>query len=812
METMFQDLRYTFRQLLKSPGFTATAVLTLALGIGANVAVFCVINATLLNPSGVPHPDQIVAVRAKYSVGDLKNISISPPDFGDAVVAKNIFTSAAVMRRANFNYTVSGTTPERLTGAAVSWQWFDVFWTRPYLGRVFRSEEDQPGANHEAVLSYLTWKQRFGGDPGIIGRTLLLNQESYQVIGVAAPDFNWPNQAELWVPLALPPGNYFDNKNRYNEFLFSVARLRPGVTNEQANSFLTLRSSQLVAAEGSNSFGRASGWGMFCMPLVDFVAGDLRKPLFLLLAAVLSVLLIACANIAGLQLARASGKQREVSIQIALGVTRSRLIRSAFLESLLLAVAGVILGLLIAWASIPLLLLLAPTTLAQNITIHLGWPILLFLIAVGTACVLLCGVAPAWQMTHSRWFQALQESGRSETSSRARQRLRSSLVITEIAVAMCLLVGAGLLVRSLQQVQQLETGFNPHGVMSASLALPPTAYKTDEQKAAFFAAVEDQLKNSPGIVSAAFADSLPFSNGGGSSSFAIKGRTVAPNDPGPHGNIHAISPDYFTTLGIPLVRGRFFSPQDRLKTEQVAIVDETLAHQYWPNEDPLGQQINFGGNSPWMMIIGLVKHAKTSSLEADNTEGYYYLPIAQSPQNVASLVVRTNTSRPESAVDSMQAAVHAIDSNQPLYDLKTMEERVDASLTGRRFLVVLLSIFAGLALLLAAVGLYGVISYSVRMRTRELGIRMALGARRTDILRMILGNGMQLATAGLVLGLLATVAIGRVLSSLLYRVSLLNPLTLLVTAVLLASTVLFACYVPARRAAALEPMRTLRED
>ncbi|HTR26703.1 MAG TPA: ABC transporter permease [Terriglobales bacterium] len=812
MDNIFQDLRYTLRQLLKTPGFTLTAVLTLALGIGANVAVFCVINATLLNPSGVPHPDQIVAVRARYSVGDLKNINISPTDFGDAVVAKNIFTSAAVMRRANFNYTASGTTPERLTGAAVSWQWFDVFWARPYLGRVFRPEEDQPGANHEAVLSYLTWKQRFGGDPGIIGRTLLLNQESYQVIGVAAPEFNWPNQAELWVPLALQTSAYFDNKNRYNEYLFSAARLRPGVTSEQANSFLAVKSAQLVDAEGQNGFGRAAGWGMFCMPLVDFVAGDLRKPLFLLLAAVMSVLMIACANIAGLQLARASGKQREVSIQIALGVTRSRLIRSAFLESLLLAVAGVVLGMLIASVSIPLLLLLVPTALASNITIHVGWPILLFLAAVAGACALLCGVAPAWQMTHSRWFQALQESGRSETSSRARQRLRSGLVIAEIAVAMCLLVGAGLLVRSLQQVQQLETGFNPAQLMSASISLPPTIYKNDEQQSAFFASAEDQLKNQSGIVTAAFADSLPFSNGGGSSSFSIKGRTVPPNDPGPHGNIHGISPDYFTALGIGLVRGRFFTPQDRLKTEPVAIVDETLAHTYWPNEDPIGQQINFGGNSPWMTIVGLVKHAKTSSLEADNTEGYYYLPIAQSPVNNASIVVRTASSRPQSAVESMRAAVRAVDANVPIYDLKTMEERVDSSMTGRRFLVVLLSIFAGLALLLAAVGLYGVITYSVRMRTRELGIRMALGAQRTDILRMILGTGMQLALAGLVLGFLVTFTVGRVLSSLLYRVSLLNPLTLIVTAFLLSSTVLFACYVPARRAAALEPMRTLRED
>jgi predicted permease len=314
------------------------------------------------------------------------------------------------------------------------------------------------------------------------------------------------------------------------------------------------------------------------------------------------------------------------------------------------------------------------------------------------------------------------------------------------------------------------------------------------------------------VKSAAFADALPFDNNGGSASFSIKGQTVAPDSPGPHGNIRLISPDYFATLGISLVRGRVFSPQDRLKTAPVAIVDETLARRYWPNEDPLGQHINFGDQTPWMEIVGVVKHAKTSSLEADNAEGYYYLPVSQSPPRMASIVVRSSGADPESLATSMQSAVSAVDAGLPLYDLKTMEQRVDESLTGRRFLVLLLSAFAGLALLLAAVGLYGVISYSVRMRTRELGIRMALGAQRTDVMGLILGKGMQLAATGLVLGLAGTLAAGRVLSSLLYQTSLLNPLTLMVTILLLASTVLLACYVPARRAAALEPMRTLREE
>ena len=810
--TIFQDLRYALRQLRKSPGFTATAILTLALGIGANIAVFSVINASLLNPSGIPHPDQVVALRAKYSLGDLGNINISPPDFADAVAGKNIFTSAAVMQRSAFNYSASGSTPERLNGASVSWQWFDVFWARPKLGRVFRPEEDQPGANREVVLSFLAWKQRFGGDPGIIGRTLLLNQDSYQVIGVMGADFNWPNEAELWVPLALPLADYSNSQLRHNEFLFGAARLRLGVTNAQANAYLALQSAQQITAEGQNGFSQSAGWGMFSMPLVDFVAGSLQKPLYLLLAAVVSVLLIACANIAGLQLARASGKQREVSIQIALGASRSRLIRGALLESLLLASAGLILGLAIAQTTIPLLLLLAPSNLARNITIHIGWPVVIFLAVVGISCVFFCGVAPAWQMTHVRWFQTLQEGGRSETSSRSRQRLRSALVVSEIAVAMLLLVGAGLLVRSLQQVEELATGFNPDGLMSASVSLPPTVYKDNESRAAFFTAVEQQMKSIPRVSNAAFADALPFTNDGGASSFDIKGRPTARNDPGPHGNIRVISPDYFTTLGIALVRGWFFSSQDRLTTREVAIVDETLAQRYWPNEDPVGQYIHPGQNGPWMEIVGLVKHAKTSSLEADNTEGDYYLPITQSPPKVASIVVRSNGARPDTLASGMQGAVSAVDASLPLYDFKTMEQRVDESLVGRRFLVLLLSMFAGLALLLAAIGLYGVISYSVRMRTRELGIRMALGAQRSEVLGLILGKGLKLPGIGLLLGLAGTFAVGKVLSSLLYHTSLLNPFTLLATAFVLMSTVLFASYVPARRAAALEPMRTLRED
>jgi predicted permease len=812
MTGLIQDFRYALRQLFKSPGFAAVAILTLALGIGANIAVFSVMNAILLNPSGIPHPEKVVALRAKYDLGDLKSINLSPPDFADAAMGKDTFTSAALMMGSDFNYSAGSTNPERLIGALVTWQWFDVFWARPYLGRVFRPEEDQPNANHEVVLSYDTWRRRFGSDPSIIGRTLLLNQESFLVIGVMGPEFAWPNQAELWVPLALPPGRYFDPNYRHNESLFGVARLRPGVSLQQANSYLQGKTDENIAAEGTNSYSKISGWGMFSVPLIEFVAGNLRKPLFILLAAVGTILLIACANIAGLQLARASGRQREVSIQIALGAGRARLVRQALVESLLLSIAGVALGLVIAKTAIPLLLLLAPESLVQNVPVPMGREVLLFVAVIGVLCALLCGTAPAWQMTHARWFQALQESGRSETSSRARQRLRSVLVISEIALAMLLLVGAGLLVRSLEKLEQVETGFDPAGLMSGALSLPETIYKTDEQQAAFFTAAEQQLKSIPGVTAAAFADALPFTSAGGSASFQIVGHTLAPNDPGPHGNIRRISPDYFSTLRIPVLRGRVFTPQDRLTTERVTVIDETLTRQYWPNEDPIGQHITFGPGSPPETVVGIVKHAKSSSLESDTTEGFYYLPIAQSPQTTAAVVVRAANGSASGLAAPIQSAIRAVDANQPVYDMKTMEQRVNDSMVSRRFLVILLSIFAGLALLLAALGLYGVISYAVKLRTRELGIRMALGAARSDVLRLILGKGMQLAGLGLVIGLAATLVLGQALSSLLYRVSLFNPLTLLFTSLLLTSTVLLASYLPARRAATLDPMRTLRED
>lgn len=816
MRGFVNDLRYSLRQLKKSPAFAITAVLTLALGIGANVAVFTVMNATLLNPSGVPHPEGVVALRAGYNIGDLDNISLSAPDFEDASEGKETFTSAAVMNGMDFNYMPSGAaTPEMLRGAKVTWQWFDVFWSRPLLGRVFRPEEDQPGAQHEVVLAYSTWKKRFNGDAQVLGRKLELNHEIYEVVGVMGPEFAWPNRAELWMPLALKPSTYTDPNSRFNEYLFGVARLRPGKSLQQANAYLAHRTQEVEQTPGPlGDNARAGGWHEFCMPLVEYVSGKMRKPLAFLLGAVGLVLLIACANIAGLQLARASARQREVSIQIALGASRTRLLRQAFSESLLLAVAGIGLGLIFAKTTIPVLFSLAPDSLTRNVSVHISGSVLLFVAMVGIFCALLCGIAPSWHMTHIRWFQSLQEGGRSDSASPTRQRARSSLVVIEVAVAMLLLFGAGLLVRSLSSLEEVDTGFQPHGVMTAALTLPAAVYKNEEQQSNFFTALEEQLRQIPGAQHVAICDAIPFSNSGGSASFEIEGQTVAPNQPGPHANIRAVSSDFFATLGIPLLRGRVFASEDRATTEKVVVIDDVLARQYFPGKDPIGQHINFGGTpdkDPWRRIVGIVHHARASSLESDTNEGFYYFPISQSPNDSAYIAVKSPAGA-ESLIAPMRSAVRAVDSSQAVYDLKTLDERVDESLVGRRFLVVLLSVFAGLALLLSAIGLYGVIAYSVRLRTREMGVRLALGAQRSDVLKLVLGHGMQLAGIGLVLGLSSSFALGRVFESLLYKVSIFNPGALSTTCAILAGTVLLASYLPARRAAQLDPMRTLREE
>jgi predicted permease len=838
MQTILHEFRYALRQLRHSPGFALVSVLTLALGIGANIAVFSVTNAVLLNPSGIPNAGGLVALRVRYrAIPDLANIGMSPTDFGDAADGKDTFSSSAIMSGGSFNYSRENGNPELLNGARVSSGYFDTFGVKPMMGRAFTPEEDQPGAEREVVLAYRGWQKHFGGDPNIVGQTLMLNNQAFRVIGVMGPSFNWPNQAELWAPIALPPARYKDPNYRYNEYLFSVARLQPGITLQRANAYLDKKGQENIASEGDKSFGRASGWGMFAMPLTEYVGGNLRKPLTMLLIAVGMVLLIACANIAGLQMARATARERDLAIRVALGAQRARLLRQALVESIVLTVAGIALGFVVAAATAPLLLRYLPDMLSTTIRPSFGGPVLLFVTGIAVVCSLLCGLVGAWQRSQPGWFGALQEGGRSGTSGAVHQRVRSALVVTQIALSLVLLAGAGLLLSSLKALQQVETGFVPSRLLSARFTLPQSVYgpvkvtnpspdkdiaakqaqaasdASDAKVAAFYSALQDRLGSIPGVSSAALADSVPFDNNGGSSSFFIQGRPAAPNDPGPHGNVHSVSPDYFSTLKVPLVMGRFFTPQDRQGTERVVIIDTVLARQYWPGQNPIGGHLTFDDRvkGPWNTIVGIVAHARISSLESDTNEGTYYFPAAQVPQLSTAMVVRSSRAA-EDLKGDVGAAVRAVDSSVPIYDVKTMEQRVDESLIGRRFVVLLLTTFAALALLLAALGLYGVISYSVRLRTRELGVRMALGAQRGEVMQLVLLQGARLAAIGVVLGAVFAALLGRVFSSLLFKVGVLNAMPWIAATLILVATVLLASYLPARRAASIEPMKALRTE
>lgn len=814
MQILLHELRYALRQLRKSPVFALISVLTLALGIGANIAVFSVANAILLNPTGIPHSSGLVALRARYrAMTDLSNIGISPTDFGDAAAGKDIFSSAAAMQATHFNFSRDNATPIRLHGDKVSSGYFDVFQSRPHLGRGFAPEEDVAGAAQVAVISYRAWQQYFGSDLNIVGRSVTLNQQPYKVVGVMGPEFNWPNEVEVWVPLALPAGRYQDPKYRYSENLFGVARLRSGATLDQANAYLARKAQENIASEGSKSFGQVSGWGMFALPLTEMTGGTLRKPLTLLLVAVGIVLLIACANIAGLQMARASARERELAVRVALGATRANLIRQAMAESVVLTVGGVGLGFAVAALTAPLLVRGLPSALGSQIQASFGGPVLIFVTVVAALCSLLCGVVPAWNRSRPGWFGALQEGGRSGTAGAASHRARSILVIGQVALSLLLLAAAGLLLSSLRALEKMETGFQPADLLATHISLPETVYDKDEKQAAFYHALEERLSATPGVKDAALADSLPFSDDGGSASFFIEGRPAGPNDPGPHGNVRTISPNYFRTLQIPVIMGREFTSVDRAGTERVAVVDTVLAHQYWPGKNPIGEHIGFDDRvkGPWYTIVGVAAHARASSLEADTNEGFYYIPVAQAPQNSMSLVVRSSRSAADLTND-VGAAVRSIDSSIPIYDTKTLDQSVNESLIGRRFVVLLLTTFAGLALLLAALGLYGVISYSVRLRTRELGVRLALGAQRSKLMEMVLLQGIRLAAIGIVCGAVAALALGRIFATLLFQVGIIAALPWITAVSVLLAVVLVASYLPARRAASIEPMQALRSE
>jgi predicted permease len=817
MNTFVQDLKYTLRLLAKSPGFAAIAVLTLALGIGANTAIFSVVNGLLLHPAGIDHPERVVAPRARYVSLRLDNIQISVPDFDLVRHEAGTFSSVALEQGMDFNYSAGGF-PVRLVGSQVTQQWFEVLGATPYLGRTFTPEEDQPGANSVVVLSNRAWKTVFGSDPAIVGRSIELNQQSYKVVGVMRANFDWPAGVDIWSPMGLAPAE-FDRNNFFNERYFAIARLQPGVTADRAAAVMGVITQRFIDTAGID-YPKNSGWGLFSVPIARLLYGDVRTPLLVLLGAVGLVLLIACANVAGLLLARASARKREFAVRTALGASPARMARQILTESLVLAVAGTVVGIGLAYVAIRALLLLAEGNLGAAITVHMDSYVLGFTCAASLFSALIFGAVPAVQVARVDPQENLNAGRGAAHVSRAHHYFRDSLVVGQLALSLVLLAGTGIFLHSLAKMQDVNVGFRPHGLLTAATALPQRSYDTPAKQIAFVRVTLERLQNTAGVTSAAAVSPLPFSGVGGSASFEIQGRQTLPSDPGPHGDIRVVSPNYFETMGINLIRGRTFTSSDSEGAGRVAIIDENLAKLYWPNQDPIGQQIRGGQKGDWATIVGLVAPVRHSTVVGEEgagmnaegeAKGVYYYSMYQADAPATFFVVRSSGSA-TSATQALRAAFASVDPNQPISDVKTMDQRIALSLGPRRSVVALLTVFAAMALALAAIGLFGLVRFNVTQRVQEIGVRMALGAQPMDVLRMLVVQSGRLVLAGIVVGLVATFVLTRALASELYGVSSADPVSFAATAVILSAVALLAIYIPARRAMAVDPMVALRYE
>ena len=807
MHTLWQDIRFAVRMLLKNWSVIAIIVVVLALGIGANTAIFSVVNAALLQPLPYADPDKLV--RLSEDSPNVPQMSISYPNFLDWRAQNKIFSGIAALQFRSLNLTGTGE-PERLAGRAVSAELFDVLGVKPALGRSFATAEDQPGANPVCMISYGLWQRRFGSDPTLVNKQINLSGASYTVIGVLPASYAFGTPTDVFVPIGLRADEMKERGSHPG--IYAIARLKPGVTVETARAELIA-----MAARISEQYGM-KGNSATLTPLREVFVGDIRTTLLILLGAVGFVLAIACANVANLLLTRAATRQKEMAIRTALGAGRLRIVRQLLTESILLALLGGIIGVLLAFWGIDLLRSASAASLPSTAVIKLDGTVLLFTLFVSLLTGIIFGLVPALAAAKTDLHDTLKEGGRSSTAGGRRSWLRNTLVVTEVALSLVLLIGAGLLIKSFVRILNTNPGFKSQNLLTMQLAL--NAKKDEGGKVLnFFNDLNGRIAGLPGVESAAFANGMPLSQTA-DTSFAIVGRPKAEPGKQPQTMLYITSPDYLQAMGIRLVKGRFFTAQDTQRSPRVAVIDEAFARTQFPNEEPLGHYLaGDGKDNPDAEIVGVVAHVKHFGLDAvERVQPQLYFPFNQAPNDMLpflaprmNLIIRT-TADPLNLTAAVRRQVQGMDPNQPVYNVSTMEQTLDQSLVTQRLSMTLLAFLASLALILAAVGIYGVMSYTVTQRSHEIGIRMAIGAQPRDVFKMVIGRGMMLALIGVAFGLVGAFSLTRLMKSMLFAVEPTDPVTFAGIAVLLTSVALAACYVPGRRATRVDPLVALRYE
>jgi putative ABC transport system permease protein len=817
MANLLQDLRYGIRSLIKSPGFTILAVVVLALGIGANTAIFTVVNAILLRPLPYRDSERIVMLwetNPRFQIG-VDTLPVTHGNFMDWREQNSVLENVSALGVGHWNLTGAGE-PERVSGATVSPAFFSLMGAEPKPGRAFFEDEEKPGAEKVVVISHSLWQRRFAGDPAVVGSPMTLDGESYTVVGVAPEGFQFPRanelpffvgdatETDLWRPMTL--GEDFVNKKRANHQLCVMAKLKPGVSREQAQSEMTALSERLAQSYPDTN----QGIGAKVVPLNEQVVGNVKPALWVLMGAVALVLMIACANVANLLLARSLTRRKEIAIRTALGASRSRVVRQLLTEALLLSCTSAVVGTVLSLWGVKAMLSLSNAKLPRAYEVGIDLSVLGFTVALALLTSILFGLTPALQASKINLSESLKEGSRGLSGGRS-NRVRGVLLISEVALSLVLLIGAGLMIKSLAGLLKIDPGFKPDNTLTMRIALLGSKYPTAIQQIAFFQDVSRRVEHLPGVQSVGMISSAPLSGGVYAGGFSIEARVPSSESDEMVADRRMISPDYFDAMGIRFAKGNGFTDRDDRTAPGVVVVSESWARRFLPDEDPIGKRLKLGGRDstrPWLSIVGIAGDVRDAAIDSE-ARPCLYMPYPQFPTSAMDLVVRAG-SDPKTLVSAIRDEVWSVDKDQPVTDVKTMDQYVADSVSPRRFNAVLLAAFAGLALVLASVGIYGVTAYSVSQRTREIGIRIALGAQPSDVIKLMVGSGMALVLAGVAIGLIGALWLTRVMTSLLYGVNATDPITFACVSCLFVAVTLVASYLPARRATRVDPMAALR--